>query len=279
MDFNLMTPNCQIAALVFATEFFFLLQYMFDLIFSFVFHSVMAVPATVIYFTCYDQLFSLLRFRMGDYADKAPALAGALARGEQAVRVTNNYNDCTGTDNADASNPSFLSRRNRCVWVVHLFVCCVRFSRVGVSHQSSGADPNKAAGRETVVQATDRMHPLRRADRRLAFSLARIWTDAFARRALLSHVLVQLREGQSLAVWAIQYKRANIRHYLHFRSSFRLCKCLLCSFETKDVIKCDGMKWICISPFLSDCINCYVAIRCCQNKKAGWTGRAGCKEM
>lgn len=50
----------------------------------------MAVPATVIYFTCYDQLFSLLRVRMGDYADKAPALAGALARGEQAIRVTNN---------------------------------------------------------------------------------------------------------------------------------------------------------------------------------------------
>lgn len=61
-----------------------------DFIFLLVLCSVMAVPATVIYFTCYDQLFSLLRVRMGDYADMAPALAGALARGERTVRVTNN---------------------------------------------------------------------------------------------------------------------------------------------------------------------------------------------
>lgn len=53
--------------------------------FSLVFCSVMAVPATVIYFTCYDQLHSLLRVRMGDYADNAPPLAGALARGEQDI--------------------------------------------------------------------------------------------------------------------------------------------------------------------------------------------------
>lgn len=175
--------------------------------------------------------------------------------------------------------PSFLSRRNSCVWVVHLFFCSVHFSWVSDSHQSTGADPNKAAGRETVIQATDGMHSLRRANRRLAFSVARFWTDALERRALLSHVLVQLREGQNLAVWAVSDKRAHIRHYLHFRSSFRLCKCLLCSFETKDVIKCNVIKWIYVSPFLSDCINRYVAIRCCKNKKAGGTGRAGCKEM
>lgn len=41
---------------------------------------VMAVPATVIYFTCYDQLSALLRVRMGDYAQEAPLLAGAIAR-------------------------------------------------------------------------------------------------------------------------------------------------------------------------------------------------------
>lgn len=73
-------------------------------------------------------------------------------------------------------------------------------SWVSDSHQSSGADPNKAAGRETVVQASDGMHPLRRADRRLAFSVARFWTNTLARRAIFSHVLVQLREGQNLAV-------------------------------------------------------------------------------
>ncbi|MBN3305620.1 S2540 protein, partial [Amia calva] len=41
---------------------------------------VMAVPATVIYFTCYDQLHAALRSRMGDGADAAPLVAGALAR-------------------------------------------------------------------------------------------------------------------------------------------------------------------------------------------------------
>ncbi|XP_030248928.1 mitochondrial glutathione transporter SLC25A40 [Sparus aurata] len=41
---------------------------------------VMAVPATVIYFTCYDQLCAALRVRMGDYSQEAPLLAGAIAR-------------------------------------------------------------------------------------------------------------------------------------------------------------------------------------------------------
>ncbi|KAJ8411625.1 hypothetical protein AAFF_G00164330 [Aldrovandia affinis] len=41
---------------------------------------VMAVPATVIYFTCYDQLCAALRTRMGARSEEAPLLAGALAR-------------------------------------------------------------------------------------------------------------------------------------------------------------------------------------------------------
>ncbi|XP_042346836.1 solute carrier family 25 member 40 [Plectropomus leopardus] len=41
---------------------------------------VMAVPATVIYFTCYDQLCAALRARMGNRAQEAPLLAGAIAR-------------------------------------------------------------------------------------------------------------------------------------------------------------------------------------------------------
>lgn len=41
---------------------------------------VMAVPATVIYFTCYDQLCAALKVRMGDHAQEAPLLAGAIAR-------------------------------------------------------------------------------------------------------------------------------------------------------------------------------------------------------
>ncbi|XP_006636200.1 mitochondrial glutathione transporter SLC25A40 [Lepisosteus oculatus] len=41
---------------------------------------VMAVPATVIYFTCYDQLCAILKYRMGSDSNEAPLLAGALAR-------------------------------------------------------------------------------------------------------------------------------------------------------------------------------------------------------
>ncbi|KAK2910241.1 mitochondrial glutathione transporter SLC25A40 [Channa argus] len=41
---------------------------------------VMAVPATVIYFTSYDQLCEALRVRMGDHAQEAPLLAGSIAR-------------------------------------------------------------------------------------------------------------------------------------------------------------------------------------------------------
>ena len=45
----------------------------------------MAVPATVIYFTCYDQLYAALRTRMGSHCEEAPLLAGAIARGEELV--------------------------------------------------------------------------------------------------------------------------------------------------------------------------------------------------
>ncbi|XP_051575060.1 probable mitochondrial glutathione transporter SLC25A40 isoform X2 [Myxocyprinus asiaticus] len=41
---------------------------------------VMAVPATMIYFTCYDQLCAALKVRMEDRSDLAPLLAGAIAR-------------------------------------------------------------------------------------------------------------------------------------------------------------------------------------------------------
>ncbi|KAK7146920.1 hypothetical protein R3I94_009684 [Phoxinus phoxinus] len=40
----------------------------------------MAVPATVIYFTCYDQLCAVFKVRMGDRSDLAPLFAGAIAR-------------------------------------------------------------------------------------------------------------------------------------------------------------------------------------------------------
>ncbi|XP_041584168.1 solute carrier family 25 member 40 isoform X2 [Vulpes lagopus] len=41
---------------------------------------VMAVPATVIYFTCYDQLSALLRSKLGENESRIPIIAGIVAR-------------------------------------------------------------------------------------------------------------------------------------------------------------------------------------------------------
>ncbi|XP_032160618.1 solute carrier family 25 member 40 isoform X2 [Mustela erminea] len=41
---------------------------------------VMAVPATVIYFTCYDQLSALLRSKLGENESRIPIIAGTIAR-------------------------------------------------------------------------------------------------------------------------------------------------------------------------------------------------------
>ncbi|XP_048195915.1 probable mitochondrial glutathione transporter SLC25A40 isoform X3 [Perognathus longimembris pacificus] len=41
---------------------------------------VMAVPATVIYFTCYDQLTALLRSKLGENETRIPIIAGVVAR-------------------------------------------------------------------------------------------------------------------------------------------------------------------------------------------------------
>ncbi len=41
---------------------------------------VMAVPATIIYFTCYDQLREFLRYGLGFQGSHIPLVAGGLAR-------------------------------------------------------------------------------------------------------------------------------------------------------------------------------------------------------
>ncbi|XP_062841667.1 probable mitochondrial glutathione transporter SLC25A40 [Trichomycterus rosablanca] len=49
---------------------------------------VMAVPATVIYFTAYDQLCAAFRLQMGERAEMAPLLAGAVARVGSATLIS-----------------------------------------------------------------------------------------------------------------------------------------------------------------------------------------------
>uniref|UniRef100_A0A8B9R434 Mitochondrial glutathione transporter SLC25A39 n=1 Tax=Astyanax mexicanus TaxID=7994 RepID=A0A8B9R434_ASTMX len=76
---------------------------------------VMAVPATVIYFTCYDQLRDFLRFRMGYQGNHVPLIAGGLARRELMIFVLcflldTKFKLCLGIDGGDclSSNQTVL---------------------------------------------------------------------------------------------------------------------------------------------------------------------------
>lgn len=66
--------------------------------------------------------------------------------------------------------------------------------------QSCGTDPYEAAGSEAVVQGADQLHSLCGAVGGLAVSVAGPWADTLTGRALLGHVLVQLRDMQETAV-------------------------------------------------------------------------------
>lgn len=109
----------------------------------------------------------------------------------------------------------------------------LRFCFSGFSHsdQPSGADPHQAAVSETVVQGADWLHPLCSGGWRLAVSLEGSGAHAAPRRALLSHVLVQLWEKQELAVWAVQDQQAHIHHHLCIWSGVGFCECLMLFFS------------------------------------------------
>lgn len=91
-------------------------------------------------------------------------------------------------------------------------------------HQPAGVDPNQVAVSETVVQRTDRLHPHCGGGRRLAVPVEGSGTHPAPRRALLCHVLVQLRQGEEVAVWTTKHQRAHVQHRLHRRSSVWFCE-------------------------------------------------------
>lgn len=90
--------------------------------------------------------------------------------------------------------------------------------------QSCGTDPDEAAGSETVVQGADQLHSLCGAVRGLAVSVAGPGAHALTGRALLSHVLVQLRALQETAVWTLPHQGSYICHLLCFWSFVRFRK-------------------------------------------------------
>lgn len=222
----------------------------------------MAVPATVIYFTCYDQLCAALRIRMGDCAEEAPLLAGAIARGELTAEWS-----CLKIERY--CDPDWLYLQLGCWWLLQklrssmlpisfkdaqlfqikwftnlengfksqlrlftlgaivtwpLFsLCPLCVSGFSISDQPSGVDPHKATVSETVVQGADRLHPLSSAEWRLAVSVERSGAHIAPWRALLYHVLVQLREGKEMAVWMERHQRTHTDHHLYIWSSVWLC--------------------------------------------------------
>lgn len=124
------------------------------------------------------------------------------------------------------NNAGFLSRIY--LSLNHFFV----FLNLPSSHsgcsdsgQSCGTDPYQAAGSETVVQGADQLHSLCRAVRGLAVSVAGTGADALTGRALLGHVLVQLRGLQETAVWTLPHQGTYICHLLCFWSFVWFRKC------------------------------------------------------
>lgn len=73
------------------------------------------------------------------------------------------------------------------------------FSGVCNDDQPPGAHSHQAAVPETVVQRAQRLHPLSDGDGGLAVSVEGLGPHSAPGCALLSHVLVQLREGQELS--------------------------------------------------------------------------------
>ena len=106
------------------------------------------------------------------------------------------------------------------------FLSLFSVSGFGDSDQPSGVDPDEAAVSETVIPGADWAHPLRSAGRGLEVYVARFGAHTLPRRSLLSHVLVQLWEGQELAVLLVQHQRTHVYHHLHVWSGVWLCECI-----------------------------------------------------
>lgn len=102
---------------------------------------VMAVPATVIYFTCYDQLRDFLRFGLGFQGSHIPLVAGGLAR----CKPIKGHID-------------FLTVK--CWWVFDFQCVCVCFSGRCDTDQPSGAGQDEDAVPSPVLQRAAGVHPL-----------------------------------------------------------------------------------------------------------------------
>ncbi|XP_043923461.1 solute carrier family 25 member 40 [Protopterus annectens] len=85
---------------------------------------VMAVPATIIYFTCYDLLRNFLTWKMGGNADFAPLFAGALARVVsvtlvsplELIRTRMQYRQLTYRELGDCINSAVAKDGWRSLW-------------------------------------------------------------------------------------------------------------------------------------------------------------------
>lgn len=115
---------------------------------------VMAVPATVIYFTAYDQLRDYLHARMGSWSHCIPLLAGALARRECPSSVGSPHAHPVSWQQRVArlsAHIQCLALLVRCWWLrdsqskqssFPVSLCC---SGCCDSHQPPGADPHQDA--------------------------------------------------------------------------------------------------------------------------------------
>lgn len=126
---------------------------------------VMAVPATVIYFTCYDQLRDFLRYGLGFQGSHIPLVAGGLARCK-CMRTQKHF-------------PAIL-----CSFLTSNICMCVFCSRGCDSDQPSGAGEDKDAVVSAVLQRAGGVYPLCCGAGRPAVTVEGLGTHRSQRRSL-----------------------------------------------------------------------------------------------
>lgn len=168
----------------------------------------MAVPATVIYFTTYDQLRDYLHARMGSWNHYIPLLAGALARREYPSSLGSPHAHPVSWQVSVPTLSAWLSWRGAggsgtaagadrahrlCPF------CC---SGCCDGHQPPGADPHQDAVAAAQLPRAARLHPVGGGPGRLAVPLERLGTHRAAGRPLLGYAWGHGETGAALR-WGV----------------------------------------------------------------------------
>lgn len=168
----------------------------------------MAVPATVIYFTCYDQLRDFLRFGLGLQGSHVPLVAGGLARCKCMKELQHRRPGCVV--------PTVLLKRNASL-------CC---SGGCDGDQPSGAGQDQDAVLSAVLQRAADVYPLCCGPGWTAVPVEGLGTHCSQRRALLrlEHtVLIMEKRVQCSTETRLTTHAAHVLNSLLFIKTWPFC--------------------------------------------------------